>query len=160
MEQNFSIALDTLCSVKLCTLPGTAGRGYCSAHYSTWRRHGTPTWKKRKIMCKIPECVRPAFAKEMCKMHYSRKDPYVKYVQKSTITGRHDKEKIRRGFYATCPLCTSYLYSVKVHTTIQHEHITIPLKLKYCITCKYVMNFDEVVETKESILKRKQVVPA
>ena len=33
----------TLCSIHGCGKP-RATRGYCSAHYSLWRRHGDPQW--------------------------------------------------------------------------------------------------------------------
>lgn len=68
------------CSVDGCTSLVFC-RGWCSAHYSRWQRHGDPlattrnspaTKKYDGALCSVEGCVRPARKRGMCSMHYQR----------------------------------------------------------------------------------------
>lgn len=70
---------------RLCSIPGCGkpvfGHGWCSAHYSRWRRKGTPLGRDTKIerKCSVPECEDLARVRGWCGKHYQRwnkhKDP-------------------------------------------------------------------------------------
>lgn len=71
---------DPTCSIEGCTSPVFA-RGWCSAHYARWQRHGDPSVTKRKPpvkskydgqLCEVAGCVKPAKRLGMCGMHYQR----------------------------------------------------------------------------------------
>lgn len=63
-----------------CTSPVFA-RGWCSAHYARWQRHGDPNVTRRKPpirnkydgqLCEVAGCARDAKRLGMCGMHYQR----------------------------------------------------------------------------------------
>ena len=73
------------CKVKNCSEPHQA-KGYCMRHYSQWRRNGraetrtdTRTRNRNKphyrrlyadAVCKIEDCNKPCYAKNLCEKHY------------------------------------------------------------------------------------------
>lgn len=68
---------DGTCSIDGCGKPVHC-RGWCSAHWTRWRRHGDPTitlreWTKREhVVCVVPGCGRPTHAKGWCDKHAHR----------------------------------------------------------------------------------------
>lgn len=67
------------CSIKGCSRP-VFGRGWCSAHYQRWRKHGDPERIVRVFrvggeVCSVDGCVRDAAQLtpiHLCAMHKSR----------------------------------------------------------------------------------------
>ena len=57
---------------KNCSIDGCGkvprARGWCQAHYTRWRRTGSPT-KVHKV-CSVPDCGKPYRAKNFCAAHY------------------------------------------------------------------------------------------
>lgn len=47
-------------------------RGWCSTHYTRWRRHGDPTVTLRGVACSADGCDLPNFGRGMCRKHYAR----------------------------------------------------------------------------------------
>lgn len=64
------------CSIEGCGKPAK-NRGWCSAHYTRWRRHGDPlagaASRKRPIrLCSVEGCDRVVDALGLCAVHYLR----------------------------------------------------------------------------------------
>lgn len=67
------------CTVDGCKKPHLA-RGWCSAHYSRWRKYGDVHCVKRRgwyrkatdAVCSIDECDDPVLSRGWCSMHYGR----------------------------------------------------------------------------------------
>lgn len=47
-------------------------RGWCSAHYQRWLRHGDPLKTLHRIGCDFPDCDRPHAAHGFCHQHYKQ----------------------------------------------------------------------------------------
>lgn len=69
---------DRTCSVDDCNREVSC-RGYCTKHYSQWRKHGTvrePTQKLRTypemLPCSVKGCDHTAKSRTLCSMHYQR----------------------------------------------------------------------------------------
>jgi len=66
---------DRVCSISGCSHPHY-GKGFCSAHYDRWRRHGDPlkggaiSWKP--VSCSVEGCSDPVIASGFCNAHYKR----------------------------------------------------------------------------------------
>lgn len=62
-----------VCSVEGCTQPVNA-RGWCSTHYSRWRKGGDPLVANKPVrpLCKAPGCSRPHNSHGYCTTHYQR----------------------------------------------------------------------------------------
>lgn len=69
------------CSIPGCGKPSRS-RGWCSMHYTRWKRHGSPD-DRFPATCTVGGCERPFYAKGMCAMHYKREDP--------NTNGRYDR---------------------------------------------------------------------
>lgn len=72
--------MTSTCSVDGCTSLVKC-RGWCSAHYTRWRRNGDPLKTRRKpptikryagALCNVEGCIGPAQKRDMCNMHYQR----------------------------------------------------------------------------------------
>ena len=61
----------TTCSIAGCEKPRKA-RGWCSAHWSRWQRHGDPAYQRPKPDCSIEDCERGQYARGWCNRHYQR----------------------------------------------------------------------------------------
>lgn len=61
------------CSVEGCE-KSHYGKGWCSAHYTRWRRHGDPEWAAPAPArrCAVEGCMLPWRTREWCYMHYQR----------------------------------------------------------------------------------------
>ena len=70
---------------KMCQIVGCGkhviARGWCSAHYTRWQKHGDPEFTLLRNVrnyggdrspCSIEGCGKHAFAKGICQMHYAR----------------------------------------------------------------------------------------
>lgn len=58
----------------LCDRPVFA-RGWCTAHYSRWHRHGDPLGGEHRVpagICSVIECERPTSGRGWCEAHYQR----------------------------------------------------------------------------------------
>lgn len=65
---------DVTCSIDGCER-ASERRGWCSAHYQRWRKHGDPTIDKRstgRTPCTIEGCDAPVFALGYCSLHRGR----------------------------------------------------------------------------------------
>ncbi len=68
---------DRTCSVDECDRPVVA-RGWCTLHYSRWRRTGKPGAaapqrnRKRNIGCSVDGCPDPFFGHGLCSKHLQR----------------------------------------------------------------------------------------
>lgn len=70
----------TICSVEGCKKSAhykdSGKRGYCSAHYRRWKRHGDPLGTsfpfKRGDPCLVDGCEKPSRSKGYCAMHLRR----------------------------------------------------------------------------------------
>ena len=64
--------------IRLCSIPDcnkrVFGHGWCSAHYSRWRRVGTPLGKGRaaELKCAVSDCDNIAHVRGWCGKHYQR----------------------------------------------------------------------------------------
>ncbi len=68
----------------VCTIDGcgktASHRGWCTAHYTRWQRHGDPVGgaKPRRLRsvtaapCSVDACPEPAHSEGMCVVHYAR----------------------------------------------------------------------------------------
>ena len=70
------MATTRICSIADCGKP-VAGRGWCTAHWTRWRRHGDPLGSapavpKEVLICSIPQCGKVVLAREWCENHYQR----------------------------------------------------------------------------------------
>lgn len=86
-----------MATMRVCSIDGCEkkhyGRGWCSAHYQRWMRHGDPLagTPSRGVrvpdVCKIEECNKEFHAMGLCRNHYERwrgwGDP---------LAGRHNNE--------------------------------------------------------------------
>ncbi|MGH3440649.1 MAG: HNH endonuclease signature motif containing protein [Nitriliruptorales bacterium] len=66
------------CSVESCERP-VFSRGWCSAHYFRWKRHGdvqadvpAKEPRRQKPICGVDGCERPRYSRGWCEMHYRR----------------------------------------------------------------------------------------
>lgn len=60
------------CSIEGCERPSRK-RGWCSTHYTRWRRHGDPTVTHRgENACSVEGCARPYRCSGYCDLHYRR----------------------------------------------------------------------------------------
>lgn len=67
-----------VCQVQECDRPALA-RGWCTAHYERWRKHGDPLGggafrkpRRQRRMCPVPGCGRESKTTGLCPMHYQR----------------------------------------------------------------------------------------
>lgn len=61
------------CGINGCTKRRLA-RGWCSTHYSRWRKHGSPLKGERwaPIGCDVEDCGQPHHSRGWCNAHYRR----------------------------------------------------------------------------------------
>lgn len=64
------------CSIDGCTKPVIA-RGWCTAHWTRWKRHGDPlaggvSRNPAPDSCTVDGCTNPHFARGMCATHWRR----------------------------------------------------------------------------------------
>lgn len=73
------MAQATLCSIDGCER-ATVGRGWCTAHYKRWKRHGDPLAggapRQRNRTCSIAGCERKHDANGYCSSHNTRIGKY------------------------------------------------------------------------------------
>lgn len=81
-------SINRKCTVVGCENTGNIKNGFCTKHYSRWRRYGDPIaggpeqdrskWKTVEVgerdprKCKIDGCSYPKLAQGLCSMHYAR----------------------------------------------------------------------------------------
>jgi hypothetical protein len=84
------------CVIEGCDKPARGGGcGWCSMHYTRWRRHGDPlvikrTESKPGAVCRVDGCDRQIKAKSMCMSHYRR---YLKYGDPSVVMRMSPKQE-------------------------------------------------------------------
>ena len=87
-----------------CTVPKcdsyVKANGFCSKHYSRWRRHGHPgKIPQHRRLCTLDQCNAPAHGGGLCKRHYQRRersgDPHV--VRKAQNDRPIGTRRIRPG---------------------------------------------------------------
>lgn len=67
---------DRICTVADCGKPMRRASGYCEAHYTRMRRHGSPTaggptpGKAKGCICSEPGCSNEVRSKGLCQPHY------------------------------------------------------------------------------------------
>ena len=74
------------CAIRTCDKKARC-RGWCSAHYERWRKHGDPTVtlppvpppapiRTQPARCVVDGCERTPWARSMCSAHYSKARQY------------------------------------------------------------------------------------
>ncbi|RUV65859.1 hypothetical protein EOA64_00505 [Mesorhizobium sp. M1A.F.Ca.IN.022.02.1.1] len=71
------MATRALCSIPDCGKPSINIRGWCSAHYMRWNRHGDPLFIKKpakspRAECSVDGCKGRVKARSFCNAHYVR----------------------------------------------------------------------------------------
>ena len=74
------------CSVQECDATGYLKRGFCSSHYSAWRR------KRTDKPCSKDGCLLPIHAKNLCTNHYMRSKLYKNGHRRINMTCAHCKQ--------------------------------------------------------------------
>lgn len=93
-----------MCSIGGCAKPVYA-RGWCSAHYSRFARHGDAEAEVRPYgvsateRCSVKECGKPYFAKGLCREHYNKRYSAATAAVECAV-GWCDRPSSRRGW---CP---------------------------------------------------------
>lgn len=82
---------DRTCSLPDCDNPYRS-KGYCQAHYSRLRLHGSPTGgaprreRAAGLTCSVPECDREVRCKGICRIHYDRFHTYGRLEKAKRLT--------------------------------------------------------------------------
>jgi hypothetical protein len=85
------------CKIESCTKE-VLGLGFCSAHYSKFRKYGDPRAGRENTggTCKAEGCGKPVHAHRMCSMHYERFKKHgdltvIRRVRKCSVAGCEGK---------------------------------------------------------------------
>lgn len=85
------------CKIDSC-VKEVMGLGFCSAHYSKFRKYGDPLFGRENTggICKAEGCAKPVHAHHMCSMHYERYKKHgdytvVRRIRKCNVDGCSEK---------------------------------------------------------------------
>ena len=117
------------CSVHGCE-KSVMGRGWCSMHYSRWRKHGTLELPRReKQGCSVNGCDRAVAARGWCATHYARWLHHGDVQADTPIAQRHacSVEGCERMANAH-DLCGAHALRLARHSDVQPK---TPIRLPY-----------------------------
>jgi hypothetical protein len=123
------------CAVDDCT-KSRRGKGYCSTHYTRFKKYGNPLGGpgsgnfKKFEHCTIGDCIKPHTAQGMCQMHYRRN---ALYGDPNIVVGRQRNDKAfvnKRGYieiYEPENPNSSLNGRILEHRKVMSEHLGRPL---------------------------------